>query len=413
MTSTRLDTVGVGGGATLPWIQFDFSDFDINLSQVASASNYTFTGGDFSAGKFTVDTTGVGSSSTVTFLPSVGTDGYLPEATQIKLVVATGVLRNEYERNDVDITFSTSRQTTTVTDRETDAIIPNTGGVIDTLFFSDSAASQPSSIDSLVFTTTGYIPADGKIKIAFPPQFTMTTTRINNVKILYDSAGTHTLWGAHAAKRNELTYVDGEIDEVSLSNGTVINNEIILQLTGVTGNVIQPGSRIGIQIGDTSGYRGTGISVVDTAFFNPSAEYAGTYPTTGSRSPIVVTITDANDNVISQGTNSSAKVRINTITWGSLGYVVYDQTVGAGSVVSAYDSTALFGEGRSGDAAFQDSVESPGDSLALRLWFVLGEQLSMRDDDASGKPDRSDTLFIDVGNYFQVDPEDTSSTAIV
>lgn len=388
MTSTRLDTLGTtGGGASLPWIQFDFSDFDIILSEVATAANYTFTGGGFSTGKFTVDTTGVGSNGTVTFLPAAGTDGYIPEATQIKLVVASGVLQNKAEASDFTVSFSTSRQTTTVDDRDTDAILPNTGGIITRLQLADSAAGQPSAIDTLVFTTPGWIPADGKIKITLPSQFTLTTS-LDSATIKYDSAGG--AWGGGTTYRY-ITLGNSEINTLSTAAGTITNTEIILELNSA--KRIPAGSTVGITIGDTVGYHARDARY-NPAFNNPAPAYAGTYPTTGTYSPITITVTDANDGQLLFGNNNTAPVGINTIRLGTLGRVIE-----GGGAISPQDSIAHF---RFNTTHYDLSTISAGDTASLRIWFTVGD--SMWD---------GDTLFFDVGNFFDVDNSEANTAQMV
>jgi len=349
------------------WFAVDLSGFSVNATEAVDSTNYTFTGGDWDAAtKFHVTY----SSDTLYFYPDSASgaagDNALPAQTALTLVISSNVLTNKGMATDVDVAIKTNHQPTWVTDRDVTAIDPNNGGVITYINLPDTNAGNGSVIDSLAFTANGEIPADGSIRIKFPPTFTLASS----ISKAYIDTGYATPWNIS---------IDGSTinggSALTQSAGDIVNNEVILELG--LGVPIRSGKTVSIMLGDTSGMgaygRGEG-HIVTEAFTNPAPADSGVYPTVGARSPFVVETRYSDGSLIMSGNNSDDPVTIVTNR-----FIHYD-------LAGNYIDTAFCFIDANGN---KTTTVKAGDSVGINMIFQVGSYLRSN----------KDTLYIDLSNF--------------
>jgi hypothetical protein len=359
-------------------------------------SSYTFSGGgnlSTDSNYFKVDTAGSYIYITMDTVTTASdtTYGTLPSNALLTLTL-TDILRNGGQIADANVLVRTNTQTW-ATDRDETEIFPNAGGAITTLTLTDSSAGELVAIDTLIFVTNGQIPADGKIKVYAPSNFTINSNLDLKVNINKND-------GTVLVARDDGQGGASGTDEVTLSYE---NNEAFV-LTLDIGAVIADGETLKVSIGDTVGtlpvidalnvqnlFRRNGVELTSSqwAVQNPTPANAGTYPSGGQPGVFRVEVLNGSDARLFIGDNSSTRpVEIVTNAFAD------SQFMFIGNESSAY-ITDEFPVGADTSVA--------GDTIGVSIKFSLGAPLI-----------GADSLYVDLGNFnVNMSELDTLNTELI
>ncbi|TRZ95399.1 hypothetical protein D4R78_03695, partial [bacterium] len=210
-------------------LSVDLSSFSINPAAVETTANYTFSGGttNMDSDDFTATSTG----GVITF--TLGT-GSIPAETEITLAINSSVVTNLGLVGDVTVGLATTYQTVQVDEGETDAIASN--AVNPTSITLDTYSVSASSKGTIVYTSNGALPSNGKIILTVPAAFGLTAG---------DQTGVVRVNGGAVGITSAI--VDGKVLTITINQvGGIASSTVVTVVVGEGGNIITNSSVAGV-----------------------------------------------------------------------------------------------------------------------------------------------------------------------